>query len=652
VKDIQTLSPLSAAGRYLLTQGIHALLAAPLLIDYKLSGALVLSAEETDAFSVEHKALIGEVANSLAIALQNAQLHEAAQQELVMRKQAEEKLSLNSRRLEVLHKIDQSILVAQSTYEIAKIAVNYIQDLLPCIMAAILMYKGGNELTLLASLRDGTINTNIGKSYRTQLLGKEFESLKRGQLCVVEDVRLLDTLSSAVRNLLVSGLISYVGIPLISQGELVGVFYLGSDRPAAFSKEELEIAAEVATVLAIAIKQAELQEKVRDHIKNLEKRVAERTRELSTLYDVTAISSQRLNLQAILHDTLLRVLAALSCDRGAIQLWDDTDASWNIIAHPELPPDHKALINTDFSKRTPINWIFKHNQPLLAPDISANPQACHDNRLEGPYAYLGAPMRVDGQVVGVVSLYDAMGREFSAADVALLTAVADYLGVAVERNYLQKQAENVIRAKERKRIAREMHDAVTQSLYSLILFAGAAKEQLRNGELAVAYQHIQDLEGSARQALSEMRLLLYELQPKILEKDGLAAALEDRMNTVEKRVGLQANLLLEGEHKVSPDVEWELYSIVLEALNNTLRHAKATTVTVRVSAEDDRVEIEIKDDGQGFEPTAVARRGGMGLENIRQRVENLEGELAILSAPGQGTTIRVRVEWKGKEISR
>jgi signal transduction histidine kinase len=151
----------------------------------------------------------------------------------------------------------------------------------------------------------------------------------------------------------------------------------------------------------------------------------------------------------------------------------------------------------------------------------------------------------------------------------------------------------------------------------------------------------------AQQALQEMRLLVYELRPLALESAGLIGALEQRLETVERRAGIQARVVVEGEVDLAADVEEELYGIAQEALNNSLKHAKASQVALSVRVADESVALEVADDGQGFDLARIGAKGGLGLISMQERADRIGGQLAIHSAPGEGTRVKVSVEGRG-----
>ena len=202
-------------------------------------------------------------------------------------------------------------------------------------------------------------------------------------------------------------------------------------------------------------------------------------------------------------------------------------------------------------------------------------------------------------------------------------------------------------AAERGRLARDLHDSVTQSLYSLTLFLEATKELNRNGDTEQAGHGLDRSSDTALQALKEMRLLIYELKPQALSEMGLVGAIQDRLDAVERRAGVETNLVSEIETKVRiPDViEEALFRISQEALNNALKHAHATSITVTIHySAGDHAELEIVDNGSGFDTTNVDDHGGLGLQSIRERAKAIRAKCVIRSSPGNGTRIKIILE--------
>jgi PAS domain S-box-containing protein len=383
----------------------------------------------------------------------------------------------------------------------------------------------------------------------------------------------------------------------------------------------------------------------------LEERVAARTRELSALYDVTAVSSASLDLTTVMEESLNRVLEVMGCQIGGIHLVNEAKDQVSLAIWQGIPDEVVAEIETMPMGSGVAGRILTEGKPLVVPamadDVYAVPAA---KRILGRQGYIGAPMRAKGQSVGVLSIIGAEGRQFSAEEVALLASIADQIGVAVENAQLYQRAERLAVIEERQRLARELHDSVTQSIYSSTLLTETARRSAAAHDLEQVQGYLEELGAITQQALKEMRLLVYELRPPALEREGLIGALQQRIDAVEGRAGIQARLLVEGAVKPEPSVEQALYRIGQEALNNALKHAAAGSVTVRIQAGDDLIEMHVVDDGRGFDPEAARERGGMGLTTMRERAEQVGGRLIVRSSPGKGTNIQIVVPANHKSL--
>ena len=439
------------------------------------------------------------------------------------------------------------------------------------------------------------------------------------------------------------------GVSMVRDEQAVGalnIFTVGEVRR--FSEDELTLLKGLADQAALAIANARLFEQVQRDAAEQEQRVAERTRDLATLYDVTTVASESVDLQTTLERSLSRVLRALQCQAGLIQILDEADGPsgeerLRLTAQQGIPPDLAAQLGSLPADGGLMGWVLGHGEPLMVPDMAADPRATPGVRASGFPVYLGAPMRAGGRVLGVLSTFGEAGRQFSVEDVALFASVADHLGGAVENAQLHRRAEEAAVMEERERLARELHDSVTQWLYSLNLFTAAARKMAEAGELDQTKQHLAQMGDTAQQALKEMRLMLYELRPPVLEQAGLMGALRYRLDTVEGRAGVETRLLPDKLIELPAPVEAGLYRIAQEALNNALKHAAATSVTVRIRAEGENVILEVHDNGRGFDPDVAVNQGGMGLHTMRERAEKMGGSLDIFSEAGHGSRIQARV---------
>ena len=202
-------------------------------------------------------------------------------------------------------------------------------------------------------------------------------------------------------------------------------------------------------------------------------------------------------------------------------------------------------------------------------------------------------------------------------------------------------AEEPAIANERNRMARELHDSVAQTLYGLNLQSAAAARHLAEGRVDQVHQTLIEIQERTLQSLRDTRLLIFELRPPILVEAGLSAALQARLEAVERRSGVRAHPKITSMARLPAAVENGLYRIAQEGLNNVLKHAQAGQIWVTLEGKDGKLRLEIRDDGCGFDPDQSGH--GIGLAGMRERVNELGGTIHIISEPGTGTTLQVEV---------
>jgi len=205
------------------------------------------------------------------------------------------------------------------------------------------------------------------------------------------------------------------------------------------------------------------------------------------------------------------------------------------------------------------------------------------------------------------------------------------------------QAEQIAVFDERHRLARDLHDSVVQALYGLVLSAEGAARKLAEGQVDLVGERLMDIRHTAQSALREMRILIFELRPPDVAREGLVAALRTRLDAVETRAGMKASLLVEGVEALPAELEAGLYQVVQEALNNVLKHSGAENVMISLRVEPSAVELEVADDGVGFNPSTVEAMGGLGLRGLHERAARMGGRLSLQSQPNRGTRIRLEV---------
>ncbi len=375
----------------------------------------------------------------------------------------------------------------------------------------------------------------------------------------------------------------------------------------------------------------------------LEQRVAKRTHELETLLGLARNLTVTEALEPLLHHILEQIRPVVDyTGAGVFHLGDDGYLTLLIEVSPtetpSLPPRRPLA---DYPTHA---QVIRSQQPLIIPDVRTETpaaqgwQAASGSRRPAIISWLGVPLMLKGQALGMLAFGHTRRGYYTPRHADLALAFANQVAIAIENARLYEQAQALASLEERRHLARELHDSVSQALYGIALGTRTARLLLDQdpGQLAEPLDYIMNL---AEAGLSEMRALIFELRPEILEAEGLVAALTKRGEALEARHKLTVITHLDQEPTVPLTIKETLYRIAQEATHNIVKHAKAGQVTLSLIQTDELV-MEIKDDGLGFDAEQTFP-GHLGLRSMRERAERVGGCLAINSRPGQGTTIRV-----------
>ncbi len=300
-----------------------------------------------------------------------------------------------------------------------------------------------------------------------------------------------------------------------------------------------------------------------------------------------------------------------------------------------------------------LGVILEEPRPYRSQDIH------QDSRFRGWWprrhpdmrSFLGVPIISPEGVIGAFYLTEKEGADaFSESDQELIELLASHAAIAITNARLYEQSRELSIISERNRLALELHDVVSQKLFSLMLTAEAAATQLdRDPEAARA--QIERLRELARQALEELRALILGLRPPELEHDGLAGTLRKEVAMLSRVHGVAIDLQVEGwtaDASGDGDRDLAILRIAHEALNNALHHAGAERVVLRLASGADGLKIEVADDGVGFDPSSGELRSRhLGLTSMEERARELGGQLEIRSAPGAGTTVALELDARG-----
>jgi signal transduction histidine kinase len=360
-------------------------------------------------------------------------------------------------------------------------------------------------------------------------------------------------------------------------------------------------------------------------------KLARQSNEIAGIYDLILLSAEGLSQKDLLEQAIQKIKKVLSC--SAICYCTMNEGQLVLESQSGVrPPVIENIIGNGLLDRLDMSKIG----PVVYPNS--------DDRLPiglvdlGYLSVLYKHISMENYVGGFLFTLWEQKSAFTAEEITLFNGIGESLALILENAHLNQAIMNEAKLEERRRIARDLHDSVTQSLHSLVFSAETASEQAEMGSNALG-EVLDLIKTSAWQALKEMRLLLYELRLRDLENVNLEEAIRIRLDAVEKRAGIRHEIRVSDEFRIPQICSSELYPIVLEALNNSLKHARAEKIDVHFLEEDGHAMIVIRDDGVGFDPAAATN--GMGLRNMYERCGKINADLEIESKSGQGTVIRI-----------
>ncbi|MBV8716530.1 MAG: GAF domain-containing sensor histidine kinase [Chloroflexi bacterium] len=425
-----------------------------------------------------------------------------------------------------------------------------------------------------------------------------------------------------------------LAVPLVAREEIYGTLALFRTEAGEFSPEVVELASAFANQAALVIENARLH-----------RRAEQRAEELQMLYGADELLHQSLRLNDVLQALCDIAATTLRADKTVAFVWDEARRRVVVGGGHALSAPFRA-ISIPAEDIAGVASAYSTSDIIMVEDVATDPRMSPGERerdaREGVRAWLSSIIHTGDQVFGSLLAGYAVPRSFNEQERRVVRALAQRAALAIQNARLYEQSQQAATLEERQRLARELHDSVTQALYAISIYTETAGRALADSNVEAATINLGHATEATREALAEMRLLIYELRPPLLEEFGLAAALRARLRTVETRAGLSADLETDGDERLAPEVEQELYRMAQEALNNVLKHAHAQRLSVRLRVNSDVTALEIADDGIGFEPE-LDGRGGLGLPGMRERAARLHGTVKIVSAVGSGTRVQIQI---------
>ncbi len=375
----------------------------------------------------------------------------------------------------------------------------------------------------------------------------------------------------------------------------------------------------------------------------LEKKVADRTRELAILNSIISVASQSLNIQEIMEDALNNTVEQMGFESGVAFKLETHSTTPILIAHRGFEPTTAIdLLNS--------SSIAGLGAPVVYPEeiITFGLDDFKDEKLKDQLSqldfqlYVYIPLSTKGRELGFFILGKHQPGQLSLEELTLLSSIGKQIGVAMENAHLYEQAEQAAVAAERHRLARELHDAVTQTLFSANLIADVIP-RIWKRDPEEGLQNLEELRQLTRGALAEMRTLLLEMRPESLERADLKSLLTQLADAFIGRVRVPVSLDIQGDCELTHEVKLVFYRVAQEALNNIAKHAGAQHVELHLKCQPDQMSLMIKDNGLGFDHSSITP-DHLGIAIMHERASSIGASLKIDSQVGQGTT--VELDWR------
>ncbi len=440
-------------------------------------------------------------------------------------------------------------------------------------------------------------------------------------------------------------------LPLVYQKDTIGQMRLAPRTPGEpFTPADRRLLDELARQAGLAAHAVQLTADLQRSYEQLEQRVEERTRELSSLLEISHTVASTLHLKPLLGLILDQLKLVIDYTGSSILTVAGEDL---VFLDNRNPVPQEPLMQLRFPvKNLGLIWeTLSSRESIIVPDLlEETPLAqavrvamgdLRETTFQYVHAWMAVPLILRDQVIGILVLTSSEEQAFTERHATLALAIANQAAIAIENARLYEQAQELAALEERQKLARELHDSVSQALYGIALGAHTARTLL-DRDPGLAAKPLDYILALAEAGLAEMRALIFELRPESLETEGLVAALMKQAAALHARHNIPVETDLCDEPDLPLKVKQELYRVAQEALHNTIKHARASQVNVRLGRTAEAIILEIRDNGRGFDALG-SFPGHLGLLSMQERVKNLGGVLSIESTPGQGTTICARV---------
>lgn len=354
---------------------------------------------------------------------------------------------------------------------------------------------------------------------------------------------------------------------------------------------------------------------------------------IAALNDMTGAVAGAHGADDVLVTIADRAKQITNAEKAAVVLTDESGAGLDV---------DTVVVRGEMSRHLQDWWLTRLD--ALCVEAFATGEAVTESHEDDRAWLVCAPLRVRERPVGMLAVINSADRPFTELQVSLLAILAAFAASSIESARLAEQGRSVILESERERIARELHDGIIQSLFSVSLGLEACKKQTLRDPAGVA-RRLGGIQQELTSAMTELRRFVYDLRPLDVRSLGLIGAIRQWVRRVSADTPARGKLIVVGDQrKLSSHEEACLYAVAKEAVSNVVRHAGAQHYEVRLEYEEHEVRLTISDDGGGFDLADAFERGDtgcLGLQSMRDRVDRVGGSVSMGSRPGEGTVVTV-----------
>ena len=432
---------------------------------------------------------------------------------------------------------------------------------------------------------------------------------------------------------------AWIIAPLRSGGQIIGTLNVGAAEAHSFSFEDVDLLEAIAAQIGGPIAGARLYQESQ----RLAAQVQQRADQLTVLNTIARTAAATLDQEQMLPEIATQIHAGFGYAQVDLFLLDE-ESNELVLAAANGFYGNRIIGYRQHINLGVLGRALRTSQSQIITNVNEDPDYLRTTARPDTRSEICVPIEAGGRMLGLLNAESPEIAAFRDEDRAMLETIADILAGSLENLRLYRRAQTAAVLEERNRLARELHDSVSQQLFSMTLTAQAARAQLTRNPDRAAVQ-LERLQETATAALAEMRALILQLRPPALRDQGLVAALQQHAAILARREGLRIELSVTGDERMARGVEQPLFRIVQEALNNVIKHAHASNVSIGLEFASERLRVRISDDGRGFDATSTTALGvrHLGLIGMRERAAEIGGMMELQSIPGEGTEVLVTI---------